>query len=241
MAELRDAALAYPESHEDFPWGHSAIKIRTKVFVFLFLDPAGTQLTMSTKLPQSSEVALLLPFATPTGYGLARSGWVTASFRPGDEVPVDLLRSWIDESYRAVAPAKLAKQLAASTTTTKHTTTAKPSSTKTSSSAKPSKPTTAAKQPAVAARSSKPALATQSSKPATKPSKTAAKSSKSATKPSKTAAKSSKPALATTPSKPAATKPATKPVAARSSKPTATRSSKPAARATAAPTRSRAR
>jgi len=108
--DLRAAALAYPESHEDFPWGHSAIKIKKKVFVFLYFDPTKSEMTMSTKLPHSSEVALLLPFATPTGYGLARSGWVTASFGARDEVPVDLLRSWIDESFRAIAPAKLLKQ-----------------------------------------------------------------------------------------------------------------------------------
>lgn len=201
MAELRDAALAYPESHEDFPWGHSAIKIRTKVFVFLFLDPAGAQLTMSAKLPQSSEVALLLPFATPTGYGLAKSGWVTASFRPGDEVPVDLLRSWIDESYRAIAPAKLAKQLpsanpatthptSAKRTTTsktpaaKRTTTAKPSSAKTTATAKSAKPSATAK-PSSAKRTTSPTISAKPSKP-----------SKPAARP---AATPSKPAAATPP------------------------------------------
>lgn len=109
---LRAAALAYPETHEDFPWGHSAIKIKTKVFVFLYFDPTKSELTMSTKLPSSSEVALLLPFTAPTGYGLGRSGWVTATFTARDDVPVDMLHNWIDESYRAIAPAKLLKQLA---------------------------------------------------------------------------------------------------------------------------------
>ena len=43
----------------------------------------------------------------PTGYGLGRSGWVTARFGPGDDVPLDLIRRWLVESYRAVAPKKL--------------------------------------------------------------------------------------------------------------------------------------
>ena len=29
---LRAYAKAYPEAHEDFPWGESAIKVRGKVF-----------------------------------------------------------------------------------------------------------------------------------------------------------------------------------------------------------------
>src|SRR4051794_25855789 len=29
-AALRKAALAYPEAHEDMPWGHHAIKVRGK-------------------------------------------------------------------------------------------------------------------------------------------------------------------------------------------------------------------
>ena len=45
-----------------------------------------------------------LSFAEPTGYGLGKHGWVTATFEPGDAIPLDLIREWIDESYRAVAP-----------------------------------------------------------------------------------------------------------------------------------------
>ncbi|HYO64678.1 MAG TPA: MmcQ/YjbR family DNA-binding protein, partial [Archangium sp.] len=41
----------------------------------------------------------------------AKSGWINASFPPGKEPPVEMLREWIDESYRAVAPKKLVAQL----------------------------------------------------------------------------------------------------------------------------------
>ena len=58
-------------------------------------------------------LALGLPFASPTGYGLGKAGWVTARFGKGEKAPVDLLRSWIDESYRAVAPKKLVAALSA--------------------------------------------------------------------------------------------------------------------------------
>lgn len=108
-AALRDLALAYPEAYEEFPWGHRAIKVKGKAFVFIASED-GT-LSLSAKLPLSSVAALVLPFAEPTGYGLGKSGWVTARFGPGDEVPVDLLQSWLDESYRAIAPKKLAARL----------------------------------------------------------------------------------------------------------------------------------
>jgi predicted DNA-binding protein (MmcQ/YjbR family) len=105
-ARLRAVALAYPEATEDFPWGHTAVKVRGKAFLFLSGE-AGT-LSVTCKLPASHGAALLLPFASPTGYGLGKSGWVTASFPEAQAAPVELLAEWIGESYRAVAPKKLA-------------------------------------------------------------------------------------------------------------------------------------
>jgi len=77
-AALRSHALTYPDTKEDFPWGETAIKINGKVFLFMYL--AKDALNLSVKLPVSGKVALALPFATPTGYGLGKSGWVTARF-----------------------------------------------------------------------------------------------------------------------------------------------------------------
>jgi len=37
-----------------------------------------------------------------TGWG--KAGWVSARFEAGEDVPLDLLKQWIDESYAAVAP-----------------------------------------------------------------------------------------------------------------------------------------
>ncbi len=106
---LREIAMGYPEVTEDFPWGHRTLKVKGKAFIFLALDGQG--LSMSVKLPQSNGAALMLPFAQPTGYGLGKSGWVSAHFGPRDTPPVEMLRQWIDESYRAVAPKKLVAQL----------------------------------------------------------------------------------------------------------------------------------
>ena len=110
---LRKYALGFPETWEDFPWGERVVKVGRKVFVFMGL-PDG-QLTLSVKLPESQTVALMLHFAEPTGYGLGNSGWVTARFAANEKPPEDLLREWIEESYRAVAPKKLVATLSGET------------------------------------------------------------------------------------------------------------------------------
>jgi predicted DNA-binding protein (MmcQ/YjbR family) len=110
-AVLRAFALRYPGAREDHPWGERVVKVRDKVFVFLGSPAGGLHVTV--KLPSSGLIALALPFATPTGYGLGKSGWVTARFLPNQQPPVPMLKQWIDESYRALAPRKLAATLEA--------------------------------------------------------------------------------------------------------------------------------
>jgi predicted DNA-binding protein (MmcQ/YjbR family) len=102
---LREHALSYPETAAEFPWGHPVFKVKGKAF--LFMSQEESFLTLSVKLPLSGTMALTLPFAAPTGYGLGKSGWVTARFNAKDKVPIDMLNEWVDESYRAVAPKKL--------------------------------------------------------------------------------------------------------------------------------------
>ena len=65
---------------------------------------------MTVKLDESHGHALAIEGAEPTGYGLGKSGWVTVPLRaPG--VTLDLLRDWIEESYRIVAPKRLVVEL----------------------------------------------------------------------------------------------------------------------------------
>ncbi|HET8796695.1 MAG TPA: MmcQ/YjbR family DNA-binding protein [Thermoanaerobaculia bacterium] len=109
--QLRDYAMTFPEVTEDHPWGHRAMKVRGKAFVFLGGEKNAAELSLSMKLPQSRDLAADLPFAEPTGYGLGKSGWVTARFTKVSDVPLDLLKAWIEESYRAIAPKRLVKGL----------------------------------------------------------------------------------------------------------------------------------
>jgi predicted DNA-binding protein (MmcQ/YjbR family) len=106
---LRRLASAYPEVYLDHPWGHRAFKIKGKVFLFTYREDAF--LSLSVKLPVTGKTALTLPFAAPTGYGLGKSGWVTARFEAGEDVPTDMLAGWLDESFRAVAPKKVVAML----------------------------------------------------------------------------------------------------------------------------------
>ncbi len=107
---IRVAALAYPETNEDRPWDHPAFKIRGKK-AFVFMGEQSESLSLSLKLPESHEAALDLPFCKPTRYGLGKYGWVSISLTPDQDLPIDALIEWIDESYRAVAPKTLVKKL----------------------------------------------------------------------------------------------------------------------------------
>ena len=110
---LLKAALAYPESWEDHPWGETVVKVGKKVFIFLGGANGAGSLGLSVKLPDTGEAALaMFPFTSPTGYGLGKGGWVTAQFAKGESVPLPLLREWLDESFRAIAPKKLLKAMA---------------------------------------------------------------------------------------------------------------------------------
>jgi predicted DNA-binding protein (MmcQ/YjbR family) len=102
---LRSYGLSLPEAVEDFPWGHSALKVRNKTFCWLTREDG---LNLTVKLPASRDFAESFDFAAPAGYGLGRSGWITANLPAGTEPDLYLLKRWIAESYRAVAPKKLA-------------------------------------------------------------------------------------------------------------------------------------
>ena len=106
--KLRAHGLAKAAAYEEFPWGDRALKVAKKMFAIMSCD-AEIGLTVTVKLGGLSAEALQLPFTEPTGYGLGKSGWVTARFRPGDKPPVGILCDWIDESYALVAPKKLAR------------------------------------------------------------------------------------------------------------------------------------
>jgi predicted DNA-binding protein (MmcQ/YjbR family) len=102
-------ALSFPDATPDQPWGEDVVKVRGKIFVFV--GTAGSR-RMTVKLDESHAHALAIEGAAPTGYGLGKAGWVTVPLRaPG--VSIDVLRDWVEESYRIVAPQRLVAELEA--------------------------------------------------------------------------------------------------------------------------------
>lgn len=116
---LEEFARSLPEAWPDEPWGDRVVKVGKKIFVFLSRHDA-TRPSATFKLPDSRDHALSYPEAFPTGYGLGKHGWVTVMI---DTIPPDeheVLRDFVEESYRAVATKTLVKRLDAEIHTETH-------------------------------------------------------------------------------------------------------------------------
>jgi predicted DNA-binding protein (MmcQ/YjbR family) len=106
---ILEFALSFPGAYEDHPWEEDVVKVGKKIFVFLGIEDSDDP-GMTVKLDESQEQALAVPGAEPTGYGLGRAGWVTIPFRDTTP-PLDVLKDWVEESFRRVAPKQLIAEL----------------------------------------------------------------------------------------------------------------------------------
>jgi predicted DNA-binding protein (MmcQ/YjbR family) len=110
LKKLKAFGLSLPATEPKSPWpGHDDVAVKNKTFAFMSVSSGD--LVVSVKLPVTGKEVLKRGDAKPTGYGLGKSGWVTVHF--ADEVPVETVKRWLMESYRAQAPKKLVKQLEA--------------------------------------------------------------------------------------------------------------------------------
>ncbi len=111
--KARDYALGLPEAVEEHPWGETVAKVNKKVFVFLGADDGSYPLGVTVKLTDETAHAhaLSCPGAEPAGYGLGRSGWVSIPLEPKGAPAAELLCDWVEESYRTIAPKRLATEL----------------------------------------------------------------------------------------------------------------------------------
>lgn len=107
--KVRAFALSLPDAVEEHPWGEDVVKVRGKIFVFLGPSAPASR-RISVKLDESHAHALSIDGSERTGYGLGKAGWVTVPLR-ANGVGVQLLRDWIEESYRIVAPKRLVAEL----------------------------------------------------------------------------------------------------------------------------------
>lgn len=100
-------ALSFPEAYEDHPWDEVVVKVNKKVFAFLGHE-SHPEFGIGLKLPSSHDLAVGIGAAKPMGYGLGKSNWM--SINP-EAVEWEMLKEWIIESYSAVAPKRLSKNL----------------------------------------------------------------------------------------------------------------------------------
>lgn len=108
--KIKETAMGYPGAELAVILGdHEVVRVKDKVFLWLGGENQGCY--FGVRLPESQDAAMALPFVEPMGYGMAKWGWVGAKFEKGQDVPLDMVLQWLEESYRKVAPKKLAAQL----------------------------------------------------------------------------------------------------------------------------------
>lgn len=115
-AELTKYGLTFPETSAAPAWTTTrGLYVRKKMFaVFGATSEPLDALTILMKLPISAELAEELPFVRPAKGWYKQHKWVTAHFSADDDVLAELetLRGWLRQSYIAVAPKMLGKNLA---------------------------------------------------------------------------------------------------------------------------------
>jgi len=112
LKAIRTFALALPGSQPKSPWpGHDDVAVNDKTFLYLGVD--ADRVSVGVKLRISGVEALRLPHARPMAYGLGKSGWVSIAFDPSTGPPLETIKRWVMESYRAQAPKRLLKELEA--------------------------------------------------------------------------------------------------------------------------------
>ena len=101
---LREAALAFPETYEDEPWGHPVFKVAdNRMFASMSVGDGAVHLTIKLTA-EEREIAYLLPYVRKARY-VGRYGWVTADVT--DEESLEAALEWLRESYWLRAPVEL--------------------------------------------------------------------------------------------------------------------------------------
>jgi hypothetical protein len=116
-AQLTAFGLTLPETSVAPGWPPTrALYFRRKMF-FVFGDRKEQpgHLTMIMKLPVSAGMIQDLYFVQESKGWFRQHNWVIARFGPDDDImaEIDTLKGWLVQSYCAITPKKLARQVAA--------------------------------------------------------------------------------------------------------------------------------
>ena len=102
---MRTCALALPHAEE----GTSCVNVSFHAGGknFLFLGRKEEYFTLRLKLGDSLKTAQELAAGKPDNYSAGSGGWTLVTFAYNARFPKKRLQSWIEESYRLIAPKKL--------------------------------------------------------------------------------------------------------------------------------------
>jgi hypothetical protein len=116
-AELTAYGLTLPGAEAGAGWALTrALYVTRKMFaVFGAKAEPLDELTITVKLPISAEMVGDLYFVRESRGWYKQHDWVIAHFGPDDDVIAELttLKAWLKQSYMAIAPKRLSKQIAA--------------------------------------------------------------------------------------------------------------------------------
>ena len=101
---IRTLALSFPETYEDWPWGHPVFKVGDNK-MFAAMSDGDDPVTLTVKLTREErEIALHFPHVRVAAY-VGRYGWITTDV--SDEETLESALEWLRESYWLKAPPRL--------------------------------------------------------------------------------------------------------------------------------------
>ena len=113
--QLSRYGLTLPETDLVPAWPPArCLRVRKRMFFMFGPKPEPLDaLTLIMKLPISAEMVQDLPFVRESKGWYKQHNWVIASFGPEDDIlaEMDTLKGWMRQSYCAMAPKKLARQV----------------------------------------------------------------------------------------------------------------------------------
>lgn len=114
--KLTAFGLSLPETDMAGGWGTTRyMRVKGKGFaVFGAKDEPADALTITLKLPVAYEMIQHLPFVREGSDWYRRNKWIVAWFGPEDDIAAELdtLKGWMVQSYVAMAPKKLGREVA---------------------------------------------------------------------------------------------------------------------------------
>ncbi|MSR31185.1 MAG: MmcQ/YjbR family DNA-binding protein [Gemmataceae bacterium] len=101
---LQDLALCYPATGQGITCGKTSFKAGGKSFLFMESGADGFEVML--KLGPSLQEAAQLEKKEPAHYVVGGHNWVRLRFTHRDKLPRQLVKKWLEESFRLLAPIK---------------------------------------------------------------------------------------------------------------------------------------